>query len=59
MQIERETINILGKEICRCQKNIQAKNFEDKIPKMIKQLHIHSSRNLDLCNNILRKYNFN
>ena len=53
MQIERETINMLGIEIGRCQKTIQAKNFEDKIPKMIKQLHIHSSRNLSLCGKIL------
>ena len=53
MKIERKTINMLGIEIGRCKITIQTKNFLDKIPKMIKQLHMHSSRNLSLCGKIL------
>ena len=53
MKIEQLTLNMLGVEIGRCETIKQSKNFEDKIPKMVNQLHIQSQRNLSLCGKIL------
>ena len=53
MKIERSTLNMLGVEIGRSEAIKQQKNFEEKIPKLINQLHIHSQRDLSLCGKIL------
>ena len=53
MKIERSTLNMLGVEIGRSKDIKQQKNFEQKIPKLINQLHMHSQRDLSLCGKIL------
>ena len=53
MRVERFTLNLLGIEIGRCKKIKQQRNFEDKIPKLVNQLHMHSERDLSLCGKIL------
>ena len=58
MKIEPLTLNMLGVEIERCETTKQSKNFEDKIPKMVNQLHIQSQRNLSLCGKILLRKTF-
>ena len=51
--VERVTIQILGVAISRCKVIKQKANFEDKIPKMNKQLQIYSGRDLSICGRIL------
>ena len=53
MKIERSTLNMLGVEIGRSKDIKEQKNFEQKIPKLVKQLNIHSQRDLSLCGKIL------
>ena len=53
MRVERFTLNLLGIEIGRCKRIKQERNFEDKIPKLVNQLHMHSQRDLSLYGKIL------
>ena len=53
MKIKTSTLNMLGIEIGRSKDIKEQKNFERKIPKLVKQLHIHSQRDLSLCGKIL------
>ena len=53
MRVETCTLNMLGVEIGRNEIIKQHKNFEQKIPKLVHQLHMNSQRGLSLCGKIL------